>query len=458
MATSNVRSPRIPLLLALVGILCLFLLLIFPLPVDTGSWKGYRVLTVSPPDREADVLHVLDRHGVDGYASEAVCRLRPGNPLTPHQPFIEEANALRARWFTDGQFRYFYLPSGQTRERPLLKDLRESGFTVTLESGERSLAPTIPTIVLITIIACALFRRSIAIISSVPYAIIAYSVNSPFGAIASILGALSILWYLDLMRGFPERLTPRQSAVRLRSNPFYLFPLITSFLCIVPSGAHATMLGLCALAASVSTFLLISRRPANGSYLPFTKRLHPTFAFVPISATSLYRANAENRLFAVRSGALASIAILAAIILYALSPAQSGQGTRELSIPSPARYTGPSGFNLESYSQYVEARSTVEVSARLFDLADFIALRWREDSFPWVSLHAAAKGPVPGQVITDTRFEVDQTGAVLGHDRIVATFNDEYIRGALRTRTTPLERMLEKQGQFVSCTRKRQGQ
>ncbi len=458
MATSSLRSPRITILLALVGILGLFIPLALPLPIDSGSWRGYRVLTVSPPDREGDVLRVLDRLGVDGYASEAVCRLRPENPLTPHQPFIEEANALRARWFTDGGIRYFYLPSGQTRERPLIKVLHELGFTVTLESGERSIQPIIPTIALIMIIAFVLCGRSISFISSLPYAIIAYSINTPLGAIASIFGALSVLWYLDLMQGFPDRLTPRQSALRLRRNPFYLAPIIASFLCVAPSGAHALMLGLCALASSIAAFLLIHLFSDQRGSLPFRTRLHPRFAFVPISAHSLYRANAANRSFTAKSGGIASIAMLAAITLHSLSPSQPQQSARELSIPSPARYTGPVGFSLESYRQYVESRSVEEPSARLFDLADFIDLRWREDSFPWVSIHASARDPLPGQVITDTRFEVDQTGAVRGRDRVVATFDDDYIRGVLRARTTPLERMLEKQGRFVSCTRKRQGQ
>ncbi len=457
MGVPNPSARAVNAILAAVTTATIALIALFPQASNLGIWKGYRVLAVSPDDCEDRVVSLLDSEHVNGYATEANSLLRTDDLLAPYQPQLAAINAERSRWFSDGGARFFFLPSDGIREKRLANALDGLGLSWSLERHERILAFAVLALSFALISSVLSKNRPLTGSASVPFVIYALSVSGVPG-FASALAALSaVALYGDIISGPVTSLTRAHVIGRMRANPVPMVLALVSLAISIAGGAHTIALFALAVTAAGSLAALSPLLGRTFRSVLDTRRLHPRFAYLPIHPASLYRTNGPERRTLIAVGSLFALAFTLGLVSRSVAaPKSLDDSLKRLSIPTPSGYTRSNGFSAESFHEYMRERAVMNAGEPLPDLADFVAARWRLEAFAWNPVYADAPNPVPGDVYGLNGYSQDTSGRIVSEPNDVGVFDDAFVRDALKNRATPLERMLERQGRFISVTRARQ--
>ena len=444
-------------ILAAIATASVLIMALVPRSATLGVWKGYRVLAVMPEDCEERVASLLDAASIHGYATESNSLLSPEGSLAPYQPQLESMNAERSRWFSDGTARFFYLPSDSLREKSLVESLDGLGLEWSLERHGRMLAYAILSLAFAAASAILSGNRLSVVLASAPFVVYALSSPGLVGFFSSLAALSAVAVYGDILFDSASSLTRTHVIGRIRANPIPMIPAFLSLTIAISDGFHSFALFFLASAASVSLAALSPALRRSLRALPYSRRLHPRFSYLPIRPESLYRTKGPERKTLISVASLFACMLVRGLVSRsAVSPKSWDDSLRRLSIPTPAGYTRTDGFSAESYLRHVKERVRPDAENGLPDLADFFAARWKLEAFAWSPILADTPNPLPGDSFGVNGYSQDSTGRIVSEPNIVGTFDDEFLRDALRNHATPLERMLERQGRFISVTRARQ--
>ncbi len=163
---------------------------------------------------------------------------------------------------------------------------------------------------------------------------------------------------------------------------------------------------------------------------------------------TVYRKHYLNRtLLMTLSGVLLVSGSITSFMFLAGTRKSAFPSEGQLFLPAPSRYTDETGFTPETFEAFLKIRD----GSPLPDLSDFLAVQWKMAIFPWTDYRNRLYPPAVGEqmVVYDYLFD-EQQGRLMPMPRVVAEFDREFIRNTLAQKSTPLERMLLKQGRFVS--------
>lgn len=444
-------------ILAAVTVTALTLLVLFPRANVSGVWTGYRVLAVVPHDCEASIVTLLDNTRIEGYASESNSLLRSEDTLSPFQPQIAAMNSDRARWFTDGHARFFYLPIDSVRERPLTEGLNALGLSWSLERHERLFFYAYLSLLFAVVCTFLAKNHLLSGMSSVPFVVYALSAGGLPGFASALVALSAVALYGDLLSIPLGLLTMRQILGRIRAHPAYFGIVFLSCAIAITGGAHVFILLLLAVISALSLGALSPFFSDMTISVINARRLHPRFTYLPIHPTTLYRTKGPAPKTIISIATLFILMLSLGFVVRSLAvPKSWNESLKRLSIPTPTGYTVKHGFSVESYQEYMTDKMAKNAEDTLPDLADYIAARWRIAAFPWTSIHSNTSNPFPGDSIGLLDYSQDSMGSIVSTPGTTVTFNDAFVRDALRDQATPLERMLERQGRFITVTRARQ--
>lgn len=433
-------------------ILCLansLILALFPVSSSITVWKGYRVLSVRPSDREGELVDILSSGGIRDFVTESNSIVKNTNDLAPIQPFIAGYLAQRSRWFRDQDTdtRFVYLDDTSFSDERLLQTLSAKGFIGSLEDGEGVFL--FPVIILTVLCLAGLTQvRNRLVLVALALPILAYSLsgNRIHGMVSAVLALVSIVLLADILDPGRFILTGRQIRSRISGNLRILIPAAAGLAVSFADSLHLGLLFLCALVFSAScTFLTMELRRALADRLS-RSRLHPKFKPLPMNPGTLYRKGFLNKKLALKAGSFAVLSLTVGIILFSARGRQSPTDPRVLSIPAPSGYTEASGFSLEGYQELMSMKGGDELP----DLGDYLAFKWKMTVFPWRSIREEPECPAPGDVAEVQDFVAGENGIITPTSRRIGRFDEAFIRDALHNDTTPLEKMLLRQGRFVT--------
>lgn len=440
----------LPLLVA--SAVSILLMLLFPVRSTNTAWKGYRILAVSPPEHETEIASRLKAAGIGVFITESNSMLPRGNPLSPVQPFVDEANSIRTNWFLDpdNKFRFFYLPDEPNIEQKTGTALAALPLSWHLEGNSAVVLFLLVPPFLILIAGLVVQKnRLVAFLGSIPAILLAFSWNNLAGMASASLMACTVIAVSDMLYPGYFEITGRQLLIRAQRNPLLFIPVLASFIIAFFCGGHAFLLFSAALAATVSVYLLrylVPKLPFLSAYSGKTSQYR--LRCVPMHPQTVYRNHYLNKTLLI---ALFSVLFVSGSITSLMFSA----GTRksafpsegQLFLPAPSRYTDETGFTPETFEAFLKIRD----SSSLPDLADFLAVQWKMAIFPWTDYRNRLYPPAVGEqmVVYDYLFD-EQQGRLMPMPRVVAEFDREFIRNTLAQKSTPLEKMLLKQGRFVS--------
>lgn len=438
--------------LVFISIASGIIMVLFPVHTTDTCWKEYRILAVSPPDHEQELVTRLSTAGIGHIVTESNSMLPRGNPLSPVQPFIDEANRLRSRWFYNPEsgLRFFFVPDTPHLERVIESAFASQPVSWYLEgTASFFLLLLVPPLLLI---AAGLFvqkNRLAGVLGSVPAVILAGTWNTMAGMTGASLIVCTVIALSDVLHEGSFELTGPQRVERVKRNPFLFSPVLVALVIALFNGGHSFALFFMAILATGSVFLLVYLVPAVPVFSEYLGLLHRRrFRCVPIHPHTLYRSGHVNRsMIVILAGVLILSGAPSAILSSTGSGKSSFSGEECLYLPIPAGYTDQVGFTPETFESFLRIRSDSELP----DLADFLAVQWKMTIFPWTDYRNRLYPPAVGEqmVVYDYLFD-EQQGRLLPMARVVAEFDREFIKKTLAGNTTPLEKMLLEQGRFVS--------
>ncbi|HNY21309.1 MAG TPA: hypothetical protein PKO22_04070 [Treponemataceae bacterium] len=428
---------------------------LFAFPSHGGAtvWKGYRVLSVPKSVPEAAVSGRLDSAGIHKYVTESNSLLVPNSPEAPILPFLAEANARRSRWFSseDSDSRLLYLEDLSALDMRAVKAFREADFSWNLETGGGSnpIAPLCTVFFALTVVILSKKKAQNALIC-LPFILFSLNCDRISGiicAIVAISSAVSLARFL-----IPDFMifTPHQIAHRFRANPLlFLFPIVPLLVGLIGGPTQTIMLAVTGF-ISVALLILTQYIPENYRNILRKKRLHP--AFRPVAITGSAGQVKIDIRFLLRLTIPAAIALTAGITLTVMAaPSTNEKYSKELYLPVPSGYTHARGFGVEGFTELEGNKNPDGIP----DLADFVGIAWNMRAYPWKKIREPLVTPKQGDTLERVRYSADDSGVITAASETFATFNDEFIRKALNDDGTPLERMLMRQGRFVSVDLKR---
>lgn len=448
------RNIQLHIVLSLVaaGIASVLVMLLFPIRSTNTAWKDYRILAVTPPDHEMEIVARLGSAGIGEMVTESNSMLPRGNPLSPIQPFIDEANRMRCSWFTDPDtgLRFLFLPDEPNLEQRIQPALATLPLSWYLEGTSSFflflLAPPL------LLLAAGLFvqkNRLSGVLSALPAILLAFSWNNPPGMISASFMICTAIAVSDVLGSGHFEITGLQRLIRLKKNPLLFIPVLFALIIAFFSGTRALFLFLATLVASVAFILLRYIVPAMPFFTAYrTRSSGYRFRCVPMHPQTVYRGGYFNMavlmpLFVI----LVVSGSITAIMFFSGFQKSAFPAEEQLFLPAPSRYTDETGFTPETFEAFLQVRD----DPSLPDLADFLAVQWKMTIFPWTDYRNRLYPPAVGEqmVIYDYLFD-EQQGRLMPMPRVVAEFDREFIRSTLARKSTPLEEMLLRQGRFVS--------
>lgn len=455
---------------------------------DAPVWQDYRVLCVSPQDREADLLRVLHAAGITGYVTESNAVLSPVQTMTPEMPFFSAAERLRSRWFTDagGTYRIVYVHEKTAPGHyagilgPLLT---AAGFSWVMENSGSFVL--LPVVLLASVLAVLpwLFR---------PFPLVAAAAVFPF--LFSLTRNLPAAWFagffwlcgLSVLSAalFPPRriFSPKDvPPVLVKYARFFLPWFAASVACAFLSGHGIPFVTLVPAGSAALVVLVILLAPGvfSAETLAFTlknrKRIHPVFRYRMMGdRRPAGKKIPDLRLFFVQA---ACTLVLTVPVILSFSGAGTGGSRTEMQgksrfffekpeknpsdalyIPAPERYTLADGFSPDAYVRSTAAGPVFSggslAEGFLFSLADFVTLQWNVAAYPWRKLPGVFTVPREGDVILRRIFRRDGSGILVAEEKIVEKFDADFIMRVMEEYTSPLEKMLLRQGKYVHAVRR----
>lgn len=443
--TRSAPSARIilPILAACAAACALFLVLSRDLP-QYSAWKGWRILACPASISEAAVTDALDASGIDDYASYSNSRLK--NPASKALPeaLLTNVNQRRLSWFLHEGMRYFYLKDRTDLNMKVGRSLSAVGTGWILE-GEGGF---FPLLVILSFGAWSVMlffskNRRIGLSSLVSALLLPYSLNRWTGFAASLVIILASYIAAEYVPASRLRENPAKNLSRMLRAPYFIGSalLIIPLFFFVSSGSILRIL--IGVFFPPVLFVLDSEARSYLSLKAEARRAHPQF--MPVRMVE--RETAPGTRTILKAAGLALLFAGAGFAALAVTVSQGGKSSGELSLPVPARYTGPGGFSAEAFDEFMGLRD----EDCLPDLGDFITLRWSVDTFPWRRLQEPWAVPGRGAVASYTEYRIGPDGKITGTPKTMLTFDSAFIRHALSTESTPLEKMLQDQGRFVSA-------
>ncbi len=423
---------RISLKHCLPAVICLLSLItvyVFRTVPQSQLWKGWTLFYVSSDAvSEADVLSTLAEAGCTGVITKSQQREPVVSPLSPLQAVAENSYLERRNaFFSDAHKKtlVFYVPENEASALShAIQVLEQAGVRCGTDSAVAFpyLAPLFCLLLAGGAVAFSPRRRRLYMaVSSVFLLALAFS-RPLFTVSASVSIAiigLCVLLTVYGRRGYVRRISRSPVAVLLLAVPFFV---------LCASNLLHALLFLLALAAAVSSLLLIDEARA----LYYSRFEH---AFLPVCIRS---AHGVSLLVARNVYALFSLTVTCVLLLCASlfggSVQSAGTATDRPALPAPV------------------SRS----DGILPDLDDFMAWSWKTASFPYKKLSENAKTaatpeyyPEEGEVVSVSTF-TEQAGRIVTSEEPKLVFNSAFREGvydAVKKSTYPsLEQMMLKQG------------
>lgn len=485
---------KLPVLFSVV--FCVFSVIALVLTAEKTSetlWDGYRILCVSPPDREEDLLSVLHSAGIENYVTQSNSAFVPCQNLTPVISFLPEAERQRSRWFFNPEYshRIIYIEESGLRSnygKILGKFLDTSGFSWILEENNVFLWTPVVLLLLVVASAVCFFPAFPAVLAASVFPLLfALTRNSFSGWLSAFFCLCGITSFFASV--FPRRVvtTFSQRMDLCRKNSVYFLPWFAAaffplfnhgaglfFVLLVPAGSAALLYLLNIFFPSVFSadsplFMLRNR-----------KRLHPVFKAEvmksPVTGLVFSGKKLPDAGVFLFQLAWAVVLIPAAVFLFSVDGKTEHSGVQNekkteyfnekneknavyaLCIPAPERYTAGTGFSSDTFKETVLSGffSGFEDSggnrgSAVFSLSDFVALQWNISAYPWRKLNSPFEIPEPGDTVTVPRVIKNGEGEFLFENEIKAEFNSDFIMNIFEHNASPLEKMLIRQKRFIKA-------
>lgn len=466
---------------------CAFALFFFASFSGSTTWKDYRMLCVSPPEREDELIFLLGEAGLKEYVTEANSPLLPAQSMTPFIPFIKEAESLRSKWFYDstGEYRIVYIDEREA-PRNYAKALGEafelSGFSWVIEQGGGA-APLPLFLLLAFALFVGLFFKPFP---AMPSALV-FALLFAFSGMSFLSWASAFLWMCAIAAFFAAAF-PKRKTISIRQ----LLALSRKALCpFIPLAAAAAAF---AFASGRGALFLIAVPLGSAAAVAFAEALKPSLlsgeslwlrlkerkrAHPPFRPELMLGKGKGARLFLLsrlKRRPLPSFAFIAGVLLaLAALVALSFWGFRRqtgaffyqkegeklshaLYIPAPQMYTSTGGFSaascVEAFGMGSAFEEGEEDEAFLFSLSDFAALQWNVFAYPWRKIDEPFEFPREGDIISYADYALDASGALSLKEVSAGTFDTEFIMMVFEECSSPLERMLMRQGRFCAAKRR----
>lgn len=448
----SIPSKIQPVLFSLLLLTSIFILLFFPVRTTSSIWKGYRVLSCDLELEEIYVTNLLDSVGIKDYVSQSRSILKSTNTFIPVHPLIEKANKNRVNWFINSEYnlRYFYIPDSAILQTKIEKAFSNTSSFWNLEQSVGfTYIPILLTLFLIFIsfaIPGNRFKRFMLVLPSV---LLSWSLNTFFGYGAAISSTLFITFWGLLLPHNKIELLPMQKAQRIRNHPELIVMALFIVVFSVIGGWSSIILTFLSLVSSVSIGMIFKliylRRNSNQA----KKRLHQKFIPLAMHPHTIKALHSKN--FFIVSGLIFLLFILIGslfIMQETKSPVALHKTIpQELCIPSPSGYNDHAEFTVSGFRKSRKSKD----STNLPDLGDYISLQWQLETAPWVKIGEIKQDPDEGSFVEMFEYTIQENGILISSVTGNITFDNSFISGVLNSKLTPLEKMLQKQGRFVSA-------
>lgn len=475
---------------ALAGFVVVFSVFLLVLATETPSstlWDGYRVLCVSPADRENDVISILESAGIHEYVTQGNSKIIPSQSLCPVVSFLPEVEESRAKWFFDSRrtHRLVYIDensAGAQYERSVCGLLDAAGFSWVLERNTVFVfAPVALLALFVAFAVCVCAAFPAVLCASVFPLLFAVSKNDFAGWLSAFFFLCGVTVFFEAV--FPARVNTSvsQKKAMAKKNAVFFMPwFLASFCAAFSPGVRFLLVFLVPAGSAAFLFLLWKRFPAffytDSLFFLFKtrKRLHPVFRMevMEIGGAAIPGAWGRTRapgapLFQLAWGA---ILIPASLFLFNVGGVSWGSdspgggpvdfftekpeknGVYALYIPAPEMYTAGKGFSLDTYEQSISESCFFLGEGggdSLFSLSDFLILQWNIAAYPWRRLGAAFEIPEAGSTIQSREFTEIRAGVLAPESKRKAEFNSDFIMDILENNASPLEKMLARQKRFL---------
>ena len=485
---------KFPVVLSLLVCVFSVLFLIFTAEKAPSTvWKDYRILCVSPADREADLLSVLHAAGVSGYVTQSNSAFLPCQNLTPVISFLPEAEVERSRWFFDRENTHRIVYIDETRnnvnyEKFLGKLLEAAGFSWFLEKTGVFLPVPVLLLVPFVFSAVCLYPAFPAVLAGSFFPLLFALTRNNFS------GWLSAFFYLCATTSFcasvflPRVITTVSQRMEFcKKNVFFFLPWFCAAL--VPyftSGVRFFSVLLVPAGTVALLFLLNFFSPAVFSFdsplfsFKNRKRLHPVFRAVvmknPAGGMVFFgKKMPDPKVFLFQ---LVWAVVLIPVSLFVFSfggkngdiypdnkknseyftEKNEKNGVYALYIPAPEMYTSGTGFSPDTFEETVLAGffsgytdTGFSGENTVFSLSDFVALQWNVSAYPWRKLDSPFEIPKPGSLIKSGEVKKGVDGALSFEETTKAEFNSDFIMNVFEHNASPLEKMLIRQKRFIKA-------
>lgn len=448
----SIPSKIQPVFFSVLLLASIFVLLFFPVRTTSSIWNGYRVLACDLELEEIHVTNLLDSVGIKDYVSQSRSMLKSTNTFIPVHPLIEKANHNRANWFINSEYnlRYFYIPDSATLYTKIHKAFSSTTSFWNLEqSVSFTYIPILLTLFLIFIsffIPGNRFKRFIIVLPSV---LLSWSLNTFFGYGAAISSTIFITFFGLLLPHNKIELLPMQKAQRMRNHPelIVLAIFIVGFSGI--GGLRAIILTFLSLVSSFSVGMIFKIIHSRRNSRQAKKRLHKKFTPLAMHPHTIKALHSKN--FFIVSGLIFLFFILIGFLffLHATKSTVAIHKTipQELCIPSPSGYNDHAEFTVSGFRKSRKSKD----STNLPDLGDYISLQWQLETAPWVKIGETKQDPDEGSCVEMFEYTILENGILIPSVTGNITFDNSFISSVLGSKLTPLEKMLQKQGRFVSA-------
>ncbi len=447
------RKTLILALAAVIAVIGISVLFAFPIHGGVTVWKGYRVLSVPKSVPEETVCGLLNSAGIHKYVTESNSLLVPKSPEAPILPFLAEANARRSGWFSskESESRLVYLEETSALDTRAAKAFRNADFSWNLETGGgTNRAVPLSTAIFALVIVFLGKKKARGALISMPFILMSLNCDRIPGFIAAILATCSALCLARVLVPDSMTYTPRQIAQRFRNKPllfvFILFPLLVG----LSGGLIQTIQVAVSGVTAIALLTIAEHIPEKIRNMVRKKRVHPVFKPMAITGLAGYAKLDTRFLIGLALPALITLITGVAFTVLSATPTNANY-SKELYLPVPTGYTHARGFGVEGFTELERSKNTDGIP----DLADFVGIAWNMRAYPWKKIREPFTSPKPGDTLERIRYSADESGVITAASETFATFNDEFIRNALNDDGTPLERMLMRQGKFVSVDLKR---
>lgn len=453
-------------------------------------WKDFRILCVSPPDREEDLLSLLHEAGLHEYVTESNSAFLPVQTITPFIPFLKEAETLRSQWFYDasGAYRIVYISESSVPwnyAKKLIPLFENSGFSWIIE--RKGAFVVLPCVLLFFFaLFVALFCKPFPVVPVVlvfPY-LFALAGNSFSSWLAGFFWICGTAAYSASVFPLYRTITKGQLKILSRKAmpvflPWFVVAVISAvvsgrgvlFMLAVPLGSAAAVI----FAGMLKPDFLSCESPVFA--LKARKRTHPVFK----PDLMLVRGNLPHGLPFSRSeksfspalsffaGFLLASAVMISAALWSYGRQSSvffsekGKKNRpDVYIPAPEMYTSRSGFSAEACMEAFAMGSALagygmaeSESGFLFSLSDFAVFQWNIFAYPWRKISQPFEFPHDGTAIQYLDYRETDSRVLAAEKVTVGMFDSDFIMMLFEECASPLEKMLIKQERFSAVKRRR---